>query len=139
MEDFFTEYIKEIRKYFNIYEDRKINEKNEFGSSGKSVYYNLFKEPVNRIFYCSEPEYSGTILVIFKYKGIYIVSVGSFGSCHICDSWEGIDSLDELQIDLERVFSRLQYYTSIDQIKLDYIYSPYIKKKFEDFKIIESL
>lgn len=133
------EYIIELRRYLNTYNEKDFDELfRGFLKNGKSVYYDLFKEPVNRVFYCCENDYSGSIFVIWEYCGIYIVSHGFFGSCGVCDPWEETESLDILMDKLERVFSSLEYYNSIDQIELHQYYADYIIKKFYDFKMMDN-
>lgn len=129
------DYKCQLKQYLNMYYSDNLDETIGFMGNGKTIYYNLFKFPVERIFYCEDESYSGDVLVIFKYNNIYIVGYGNFGSCEICDMWEGIKTLHELRHSIENVFSRLQYYDSVDCIEYDFC-SEYIIDKFDEFKIM---
>lgn len=134
-QDEFDNFQIELRKCMNMYTEKDFDDTYGFFGSGRSIYYNLFKEPVKRLYYYSEEFYSGSIIVLYEYKGVYIVVYGSFGSCHVCDSWEGINNLQELRSELETVFARMEYYNSIDEIRVHTFYSDEIRSNFNEFKI----
>lgn len=130
--EFIYNYKKELKKYLNTYDDIE-SEEFCYDGNGKDVYYNLFFKPVNLIFYCEDDSYSGDILAIFEYKSIYIVAYGNFGSCNICDPWEG-NTLLELKDGIEDIFSRLEYYKNIDDIQIYNYYSDDVVNKLIEFK-----
>lgn len=114
MEDF----KKEISKFY-------INSSNIYKNiCNKSIYKQLFKNPVKNIFYWCEEDYTGSIFTVYEYLGKYICVYGEFGSCTGCGDIflnfiEDEDvSQEDLQEKLNQIFSNIIISENINDINL---------------------
>jgi hypothetical protein len=106
----------------------------DYGINSLNIYKYLFIEPVERIFFWKEEDFSGSLFVIFKFENFYITVYGNYGSCPECDDIEGLEDPDELYEKIQDVFNNIQVYHSLNEIEIIDFYHPELKYALTNFK-----
>lgn len=104
-----------------------------YTGSARSIYQNLFRYPVDRLFYWEEEDFSGSLFVVYTYKSHYIAVKGGFGSCSGCDHFEGTVGLNDLQRKLVEIVDEAQISENPYQIEIGEYSHPDLRRAFSRF------
>lgn len=124
---------QELYKYLISFEDTKIGNNGCYINTCY-IYKNLFKSPVERIFYWEEESFQGTVYVLYKYKNYYVSVIGFFGSCEGCDYIQGTKDIETLILKTNHIFdTKIDIYTDINDIVLSKYAHCDLQKELYDF------
>lgn len=116
-----------------------INIHEDFGCyiNSTRIYKNLFRDPVQRIFFWHDDDYCGSIYVVYQYtyqdKKYYILTHGGFGSCSGCDYIMGTYSKQEFISKIENIFRQIDIYEDLNEITFSIYSHPDLKTSFNEF------
>jgi len=104
-----------------------------FVRTSRSVYRNLFMEPVKQLFYWEEEDWQGSIFALYEYSSYFVVVKGFFGSCSGCDPFEGA-TYEEVNERLQKIVTHAELYKDIRAVELSKYSHPDLVQEFEKFR-----
>ena len=99
------------------------------------AFCNMFDESVEKVFEWDEQDHQGTVMVVYKFEGIYFYGYASYGSCSGCDEWMAGDESSRSR-QLQRMFDHLDQAENLWEICLNRYHHP--RLRYEWIELMKS-